>query len=45
MSEKNTTNNTAIETVDNKNSYEVASQWKLMAWKFKKRVWEPCYTD
>lgn len=36
MSDKNTKNNTAIETVDNKNSYEVASQWKLMWWKFKK---------
>lgn len=36
MSDKKTTNNTAIETVDNKNSYEVASQWKLMWWKFKK---------
>lgn len=36
MSDKNNKKNTAIETVDNKNSYEVASQWKLMAWKFKK---------
>ena len=36
MSDKNNKKNTAIETVDKKNSYEVASQWKLMLWKFKK---------
>ena len=36
MSDKNNKKNTAIETVDKKNSYEVASQWTLMLWKFKK---------
>lgn len=36
MSDKNNKKNTAIEPVDKKNSYEVASQWKLMLWKFKK---------
>lgn len=36
MTDKRKKANLQAETTDRANSYEVASQWKLMAWKFKK---------